>query len=127
MDPTVLAAIISALVGGVAGEAGKSAWASLTALARDRFGRDSPEAAALEAAPAGDTREIAGILVDRAEADPEFRESLASWTAETGKIIQRSHDVSNTISGDARIHGTVIQAGDIFGSIDLGSRRDPDR
>ncbi|WP_433259614.1 hypothetical protein ACQPYK_48615 (plasmid) [Streptosporangium sp. CA-135522] len=122
MDPTVLAGIISALVGGVAGEAGKSAWTSLTALARRRFGGDSKEVAELEQASADNSHEIAGIFVDYAEADPEFKESLTSWVSETARIIRQSHDVSNTISGEARVHGTVIQAGDVFGSINLGPR-----
>lgn len=122
MDPTVLAAIISALIGGAAGEAGKSAWTSLTTLARHRFGPDSTEVAVLERTTADDSEEIAGILVDRAEADPGFKESLASWTSETSRIIQQSHEVSNTISGEAQIHGHVIQAGNIFGSINLGPR-----
>ncbi|MEV4094368.1 hypothetical protein [Streptosporangium saharense] len=122
MDPTVLTAIVTALVGGAAGEVGKSAWTSLVTLARNRFGSDSGEVAALEAATGDSSEEITGILVDRAEADPAFAEELAAWTRETAKVVRQSHDVSNTIAGEATIHGTVIQAGDIFGSINLGPR-----
>ncbi|WP_436758137.1 hypothetical protein [Streptosporangium sp. V21-05] len=122
MDPTVLAAIISALIGGAAGEAGKNAWASLATLARHRFGRDSTEVAALEQATSDSPQEVAGILVDRARSDPEFGESLASWTSETDRIIRQSSDVSNTIGGDARIHGNVVQTGTVFGSINFGPR-----
>ncbi|MFI7538457.1 hypothetical protein [Streptosporangium sp. NPDC049376] len=125
MDPTVLTAIVTALVGGAAGEVGKSAWTSLVTLARNRFGGDSGEVAALEAAPGGTTgqaKEITGILIDRATADPAFADELAAWAQETAKVVRQSHDVSNTIGGDATIHGTVIQAGDVFGSINLGPR-----
>ncbi|GAA3093065.1 hypothetical protein [Streptosporangium carneum] len=122
MDPTTLTAIISALVGGVAGEAGKNAWTSLVTLARQRFGDGSGEVAALEEATEDTSEAIAGILVDRAAADPGFKESLESWASQAGGIVRQSHDVSNTIGGEARIHGTVIQAGDVFGSINLGPR-----
>ncbi|MEV8635316.1 hypothetical protein AB0395_27030 [Streptosporangium sp. NPDC051023] len=122
MDPAVLTAIISALVGGAAGEVGKNAWTSLVTLARKRFGDGSDEVAALEGATGDTSEEITGILVDRAATDPAFKDALESWTSETAKVIRQSHDVSNTISGDARIHGSVIQAGDVFGSINLGPR-----
>ncbi|MEV7009969.1 hypothetical protein [Streptosporangium sp. NPDC051022] len=118
----MLAAIVSALIGGAAGEAGKGAWTSLTTLVRRRFGGDSAELAELEQAGPDDSHEIAGLLVDRGESDPRFREELTSWVSETARTIRQSHDVSNTISGEARIHGNVIQAGDVFGSINLGPR-----
>ncbi len=120
MDPTMLTAIISALVGGVAGEAGKNAWTSLVTLARKRFGDGSDEVAALERATGDTSEEIAGILVERAEADPGFKDSLESWASGATRIVRQSHDVSNTIGGQARITGQVIQAGDVFGSIHLG-------
>jgi len=121
MDPTVLAAMISALIGGVAGEAGKGAWGALATLTRKAFGFE-PEEAALELTGAEDPQAIAGILVERAEEDPEFRESLSAWVTEAKTVVQQRHDVANTISGTAQIHGTVIQAGDVFGSINLGPR-----
>ncbi|RJL31000.1 hypothetical protein [Bailinhaonella thermotolerans] len=114
MDATALAAIISALAGGAAGEAGKSAWNSLTALVRRRFGDDSAE---LERRPPD---EAAAGLVWRAGADPEFGEALAEWMRDASALVQQRRDVTNTISGDARVTGPVIQAGDIHGSINLG-------
>jgi hypothetical protein len=118
MDPSViptLAAVLSAIAGGAAGEVGKSAWSSLTGLVRRRFGDDA--VAAIEGAT---PEETTGSLVERAQADPEFGEALTSWTAETARLVQVKHDVSNTISGDAKITGPVVQAGDIFGSITFG-------
>ena len=119
MDPSViptLAAVISAIVGGAAGEVGKNAWTSLTGLVRRRFGDDA--VAAIETAQ---TPELtAESLAERAQADPAFAEALTSWTTETARLVQIKHDVTNTISGNARITGPVLQAGDVFGSINFG-------
>ncbi|MDF5754482.1 hypothetical protein [Spongiactinospora sp. TRM90649] len=123
MDPSIipaLAAVISAAVGGAAGEAGKSAWATLTALVRRRFGDDTP--AELEAQAAHDPREIAGILISRAQGDPEFGTALAEWMAHTARTI-RPGGVTNVIGDNAEITGTVVQAGDVHGSINLRGRR----
>ncbi|MEV7967851.1 hypothetical protein AB0O34_17950 [Sphaerisporangium sp. NPDC088356] len=117
MDPTVLTGILSALIGGAAGELGKGAWASLTTLARRRFGRESAAVTALEQADSDKPDEIAGLLVDLAAIDPEFGKELHRWTTEAAHIIQQRRDVSNTISGEAQITGPVIQAGDIHGSV----------
>ncbi|GAA0399116.1 hypothetical protein Acor_21400 [Acrocarpospora corrugata] len=116
MDPTVLVALISAVLGGAAGEAGKGAWTSLTSLVRQRFGKDSAELAVLDSESAP---EITAVLTERAQSDAGFDEELTSWAATTTRVIQQSHNVSNTISGNARIQGTVIQAGDLFGPINL--------
>ncbi|SDH03387.1 hypothetical protein SAMN05421505_110183 [Sinosporangium album] len=121
MDPTALAAIVSALIGGVAGEAGRSAWTSLATLVRRRFGGESRAVAALESAEsASDAEEITGILVEEAQADQRFAEELASWARQAGAVVHQRQEVTNTISGDARISGPVIQAGNVFGGIHLG-------
>ncbi|MEV6037755.1 hypothetical protein AB0L65_41850 [Nonomuraea sp. NPDC052116] len=130
MDPSVIAtltAVVSAIVGGAAGEAGKSAWGSLTALVRRRFGADATVTAALEQADTRSPEETTRVLVDHAHADAEFQRSLADWAGETARLLQYKHDVSNTIGGDARITGTVIQAGDISGSINIGTPGPPER
>ncbi|MBE1583490.1 hypothetical protein ACFPOI_32205 [Nonomuraea angiospora] len=130
MDPSVIAtltAVVSAVVGGAAGEAGKSAWGSLTALARRRFGTDAAVTAALEQADTRSPEETTRVLVDHAHADAEFGRSLTDWAGETARLLQYKHDVSNTIGGDARITGTVVQAGDISGSINIGTPGPPDR
>jgi hypothetical protein len=120
MDLTVLTAIVSALVGGAAGEVGKSAWATLSTLVRRRFGSDSAPVAALESADPDKPDELAGILAELAGTDPEFEKDLQKWAAEATHIIQQKRDVSNTISGEAQITGPVVQAGDIHGSINFG-------
>ncbi|GES26303.1 hypothetical protein Aple_092020 [Acrocarpospora pleiomorpha] len=120
MDPTVIAALLSALAGGVAGEVGKTAWTSLTSLVRRRFGDNSRELAAVEATSPETAPDISDLLVEWAHTDADFGEALTSWAAQTAENIGQSHDVTNTISGNARIQGPVIQAGDVFGSITLG-------
>ncbi|WP_345567072.1 hypothetical protein [Nonomuraea rosea] len=123
MDPSViptLAAVVTAIVGGAAGEAGKNAWTSLTALVRRRFGDDAPAAAALELTGAHSPEAITQILVDHAKADAEFGQALSTWTTDATHLVQHKHDVSNTIGGDAHISGPVIQAGDVLGSINIG-------
>ncbi|WP_155357320.1 hypothetical protein [Acrocarpospora macrocephala] len=125
MDPTLIAALISAVAGGVAGEVGKNAWTSLASLVRRRYGDHSRELAAVEAAsPESASSEtapdISGLLVEWARTDADFGEALTTWAAQTAETIGQSHDIANTISGDARIQGTVIQAGDVFGSITIG-------
>jgi hypothetical protein len=123
MDPSVippLAAVISAIVGGAAGEVGKNAWTSLTTLVRRRFGDDAAVTSAVERAGTQTAQETADIITSHAATDPVFHEALDRWTVETAHLIQSRHDVSNTINGNAKITGPVLQAGDIYGSIRLG-------
>ncbi|HEY9522391.1 MAG TPA: hypothetical protein VIR33_04065 [Thermopolyspora sp.] len=123
MDPITVSALttfITSLVGGAAGEAGKTAWASLTDLVRRRFGRDSPAAQAIERAGEHTPEEIGAILVERAQADPEFGESLAAWGVEATRVVAKyEQKVSNVITGT--VHGNAVQIdGDVHGSINIG-------
>ncbi|MEO3859317.1 hypothetical protein [Acrocarpospora sp. B8E8] len=120
MDPTLIAALISAVAGGVAGEVGKNAWTSLASLVRRRFGDGSRELAAVEAASPETAPDVSGLLVERARADAGFSEALTSWASQTAQVIGPSHDITNNIGGDARFQGPVIQSGDVFGSITFG-------
>ncbi|GGM69880.1 hypothetical protein GCM10010106_15120 [Thermopolyspora flexuosa] len=130
MDPIVptLAAILTALVGGAAGEAGKSAWESLAALVRRRFGRDRQALEAVARPDAVAPGELASLLGERAAADPEFRAALERWLAEAGPVARRAagdpvNDTVNIVSG--HVGGNVIQAREIHGSITFGG--DPRR
>lgn len=116
----MVAEVITALLGGAAGEAGKSAWGSLVGLVRQRFGKDSTEVAALESADASSAQRVIDLVVDRARADAGFDEALTTWAQQSQHLTQAWH-VSNTISGDARVHGNSIQAGQI-GSITFGQQ-----
>lgn len=123
MDPSViptLAVIVSAIIGGAAGEAGKHAWTSLATLVSRRFDNEAHAAAALEQFDTQSPEEIVKVLVDHANSDADFEMELAKWTNDTICLIQHRRDVSNTIGGDARISGPVIQAGNVLGSINFG-------
>jgi hypothetical protein len=117
MDPISAQALATLIAQAAAGEAGKSTWNGLLALARRAFGRSHPARAAIEQAAAGDhaaAERAAEQLVAQASADPAVAEALRAWMAEA-----RTHaaEVTNTISGEARIEGNVVQARDIGGSI----------
>ncbi|SEG79918.1 hypothetical protein SAMN05444920_104769 [Nonomuraea solani] len=123
MDASVisaLAVVVSAIIGGAAGEAGKGAWTSLTTLVRRRFGSDAQAVATLEQFNTHSPEEITKVLVGHANADSEFEVALTEWTNDTIRLIRHTHDVSNSIGGEARISGPVIQAGDVQGSINFG-------
>lgn len=123
MDPIViptLAAMLSALVGGAAGEAGKSAWNSLVTLVRRGLGHDQRTLEAVERP--GETRpeDLARLLAEHAAADESFHAALARWMAAEGRgALRPGGDVRNSVHGD--VSGVVVQAGDIHGSINFGT------
>ncbi|MFF7364848.1 hypothetical protein [Streptomyces sp. NPDC008125] len=126
MDQITVAAL-TALAGGVGGDAGRQAWQALTALVRRPFRRGSaddtraevppgissgePEIAELESDPADPLRAqaLATALGVRAALDEEFRASLEEWwqAARSGA----GDEVHNSISGGTQ-HGPVIQGRD---------------
>jgi hypothetical protein len=126
MTVTALAAALTALVNGAAGEAGKTSWTALVGLIKTRLGRDSRpavEAAALERAPADEevATRLAAALHEAATTDRDTAEWLMPWYAET---IQEGA-VVNAISGQAQIHGHVVQARTITGGITFGGPPPP--
>lgn len=132
MDPVVaaqLAGLLPRLADGALGEAGKQAWDALVRLvARAR----RPEAQApavepgvalteLEAHPGDSARaEAAGRTLERlAAADREFAAALREWRAGTDRLIREADAGNvNVIRGD--VHGHVVQARDVRGSISFG-------
>jgi hypothetical protein len=127
MDPLTapaLAAVLSKIFDGATGEVGKQAWTALTGLVRRAFGdrdrsRPMRAVAELERHPDDPVQleELAGALAAAADLDPDFAADLRQWLAEAG---QAGGDVTNVIGGSAKIHGTVVQARDIHGSITFG-------
>ncbi|WP_157249247.1 hypothetical protein [Nonomuraea typhae] len=117
MDAVLVTEVVAALLAGAAGEAGKSAWASLTALAKRRFGGDEDAVAALESAEAADTQHVVTVLQQKAAEDAEFAGELSSWATQTRQTLHLT-STTNIIGGNATIHGNAIQAGHI-GSITL--------
>lgn len=119
----ILAATVVPLAAGMAGEAGKQAWNSLATFVRDRFGRESPAAEAAQAladAPHEVVHgEVLGRLLEReAAADEESAVWLREWLQRAAPLAQPpAGNVTNTISGQARIHNAAIQAHTITGPI----------
>ena len=125
MDPftgAALATTVVPLVSGAAGEAGKQAWASLTGFITAKFGRDSRPAEALDAVerqPDDESRAaLLGETLHRlAQADPDIDTWLRAWLAEAAPLAATSSQVLNTIGGQATVHGPVVQAHTITGSV----------
>ncbi|MGW3563138.1 hypothetical protein ACWDSL_04415 [Streptomyces sp. NPDC000941] len=151
MDPVTAGALIAAVnavVSGAGGEAGRRALEALGALSRRVLRRDPSDPAADPGAdpaadppggpgadPAGDgepvaipyddperLRRLAELLVERARQDPELGRDLAAWMSRYGTPAQEVGTVHNSISGDARITGPVIQGRDFQGPISFGSQ-----
>ncbi|MFF4532473.1 hypothetical protein ACFY1P_24795 [Streptomyces sp. NPDC001407] len=133
MDP-ITAAALTALAGGLGGEAARQAWQGLSALVRRPFSRggalDAPpgvstgelELASLADAPADPARAqaLATALGVRAALDGEFRGLLDEWWQRT-QAAQTAGDVHNHISGGTQAE--VFQGRD-FSSITLHVHRD---
>jgi hypothetical protein len=118
LTTSALAATITALFDSAAGEAGKSAWATLSAAAARLLGRTSSEATTIarvdEAAIAPQTHDLpaasaqaADILLALAHRDHDFAELLAAWHADPTVSIHDASTVTNTVSG--QVNGPVIQ------------------
>ncbi|MES4908084.1 MULTISPECIES: hypothetical protein [unclassified Streptomyces] len=149
MDPVTAGALIAAVnavVSGAGGEAGRRALEALGALSR-RVLRRSPSDPAADPAsdpsgapgadPAGDPagdggpvaipyddpeqlRRLAELLAEQARRDPELARDLAAWMSRYGTPAQEAGTVHNSVSGDARITGPVIQGRDFHGPISFG-------
>jgi hypothetical protein len=134
MADEIMTAIASALAAraadAVAGAA-QQAWARLVRLVRDRFGRGSSGAAALEKAgalPADSeaVHELARALEQAAAADPAFSADLrALWLEVAPAVTAAGASVVNVVTG--AVGGHVIQARDlrVEGGIHLGDVRGP--
>lgn len=123
----ILAATIVPLAAGVAGEAGKQAWNSLATFVRDRFGPESPAAEAAQALTDAPHEVVHGEVLGRllegeAAADEESAVWLQEWLQDAAPLARpAAGDVTNTISGQARIYNAAIQAHTITGPITFGN------
>jgi hypothetical protein len=122
METSVLAQVLTALAQGAGGQAGQRAWTALAALAGRVLGRDSAEAAAIEAVRVSgspDPASLADLLAGQAEADPGFASGLEEWLADTKLLLASGEgQTANRVTGP--VSGTVIQARDVFGGIRFG-------
>lgn len=131
VDPisaSLMAQAVTEVVKSTASEAGKQAWSSLTSLVRKVFGHDSEASTALvaiEQKPSDTTPVgmLAVFLSERARTDPAFAEELRTWLAAAPQTA-RTGNVTNSVSGSAQVTN-LIQAGDIHGSITLGTPPPP--
>ncbi|KUO16915.1 hypothetical protein AQJ91_33385 [Streptomyces dysideae] len=126
MEP-ITAGLLVALASGTAGAAGQQIWASLRDLvARRRRGEAAGDEGELEVPaepPRSEERahQLAEVLNERAEQDPDFARALDIWrrraSAEAG-IRTGPGEVRNVISGGTQ--STVVQARDINGPLTFG-------
>jgi hypothetical protein len=127
MDPItapMVAAALAGIFGGASGEAGRQAWAALTGLTRRTLGRQDRSlvtnaVAEVDRQPNDPDKidKLAGALATAAGHDPGFATDLRRWLDDAG---QADGHVTNVIGGSAQVHGNVVQARDIHGSITFG-------
>lgn len=122
LDPLgipAIAAAVSALVAGTAGEAGKSAWENLVVLVRRTFGRGStPDRLVSGERGTGMVESLSRELASRAESDAAFADALRSWISNASPDPRG--DVHNVIAGESYVEGNVVQTRDVYGSIIFG-------
>ncbi|WP_169317040.1 hypothetical protein [Actinacidiphila oryziradicis] len=129
MDPAAadaIGAVVVAAANSAAGEAGRQAWTSLVGTVRRAFGRrtvptSAGETALVTAADPSDAESLRDLVLAWAGEDPELLRELVRWESEhRGVLESRDDSVTNTISGNATIHGPVIQARDVSGTFNSG-------
>ncbi|MEI5519020.1 hypothetical protein WB401_27435 [Streptomyces brasiliscabiei] len=127
MDP-LAPELLMALAGGTAGAAGQQLWASLRDLVSRRPQGQEPRgegewnALARTADDTARARQLAEALTLRADRDAAFAAALDAWRARAETLTALSAtgpgEVRNEVGGT--VHGPLIQARDIHGSIHLG-------
>ena len=119
-----IATAVSAAAASAGTEAGRHAWESLLDLCR-RIGRGRPGSEIAVPDDAGDEEQIrllTASVIDESERDETFAADLERWAGQHGLSVRIDRgDVHNTISGDARISGPVIQGRDFSGPISFGN------
>ncbi|MFD5388771.1 hypothetical protein ACFWMG_28320 [Streptomyces sp. NPDC127074] len=129
MDPVTAGALVTAVnaaVSGAGGEAGRRALESFGTLVRRVLRRGEgepagePEPVAIPYDDGERLRQLAELLAERARQDPEFGRDLASWMREHGEAAGEAGAVHNSIAGDARITGPVVQGRDFNGPVSFG-------
>ncbi|WAP56248.1 hypothetical protein [Streptomyces sp. S465] len=131
MDPVTTGALVAAVnaaASGAGGEAGRRALESFGTLVRrvlrrgegDPAGAPEPEPVAIPYDDGPRLRQLADLLVERARQDQEFGRDLAAWMRAHGAAAEEQGAVHNSITGDARITGPVVQGRDFHGPISFG-------
>ena len=128
LTASALAATITALLDSAAGEAGKSAWATLTAATRRLLGSASCEATTIakvdEAAIAPQAHDLpaasaqaAEVLLALAQRDHDFAELLTAWQANSTTIVSTTSNTANNVFGS--VGGNSVQLGTNYGGINF--------
>ncbi|SCK23498.1 hypothetical protein [Streptomyces sp. WMMB 322] len=124
---TASAGAIAAAVGAAAAsagtEAGRHAWESLLDLCR-RIGRGRPGDEIALPDDAGDEEQVRLLttaVIEASEEDETFADDLETWAGRHGFTLRIAPgSVHNTVSGDTRISGSLIQGRDFSGPISFG-------
>jgi hypothetical protein len=97
-------------------------WPRPTRQPARRDARRGPRSWALvTAADSSDAESLRDLVLAWAGEDPELLRELVRWESEhRGVLESRDDSVTNTISGNATIHGSVIQARDVSGTFNFG-------
>lgn len=126
---SALTAAVGAAATSAGSEAGRQAWDALVSLARRAVGRsgavtegEPDEDLPADPADGEQVRVLTGRLVALAESDPHLLQELESWARRYDIALTSDHSsVTNTVSGNARVQGPVIQGRDFQGPITFGS------
>ncbi|MEW2573020.1 hypothetical protein [Streptomyces sp. NPDC047070] len=126
MDP-ISATALSALAGGIGGEAGRQAWTALSALIRRPFRGGEADGALVVSSGEAELTALAGnpdelerahqlrtALAVRAALDAEFRLALDNWWQQAQSVRTGESTVTNQISGGTQ-YGPVVQGRDFNG------------
>ncbi|WP_157435920.1 hypothetical protein [Actinospica robiniae] len=116
MDPalaTLVLGSVNTAANAASQEAGKRVWQGLVALVRRA--RRHPTAVVEGERP----EDLAATLIEKADEDPRFAADLRFWIEQVAGLDVNG-DMTNSIGGDARVTGNIVQARDVSGSITFG-------
>lgn len=128
MDPVweAVATALATKAAHAAVEGGRSAWAALVRLVRERVAGEPAaerawEAAVADPADAGSVASLARVLADAERESPEFGAELRSLWQRIAAGAPAEAAVVNRIAGEAE---RAVQARDIHGGVTFGDTAD---
>jgi hypothetical protein len=116
-----LAAAVGAAANSAASEAGRQAWESLLTLWRRFRGTQAVELVEDPGDPE-QVQALTGRVIEEHRRNSAFASELTQWAQRFSLTVENDRSSShNTVSGNAQVNGTVIQARDISGPINFGN------
>jgi hypothetical protein len=113
---------VGAAANSAANEAGRQAWESLLALWRRVRGSEALETVEDPANPE-QVQVLTGEVTEEYRRNSAFASELTQWAQQFSLTTESDHSAShNTIFGNARINGPVVQARDVSGPIAFGNQ-----